>query len=120
MTRRREQSETVAEASEPQSIRQAGPRDLEIVWKDGRRSVFDVVFLRRACRCALCVEEWTGAQVLRPEQVSEDVRPLSVEPVGRYALQIRWSDGHQSGIYAFDYLRRLDAELPGEKAREST
>lgn len=96
-----------AKAPAPQSIRQAGPRDLEIVWEDGHRSVYPVILLRRACRCALCVDEWTGEQILRPDQVAVDVKPVRIEPVGRYALHFAWSDGHTSGIYSFDHLRGL-------------
>jgi DUF971 family protein len=88
-------------------VRQAGPGELEVVWADGHVSRFEVVFLRRACRCAHCVDEWSGQQILKPESVSADVRPRRIEPVGRYAIHIDWSDGHSSGIYSFDYLRQL-------------
>ena len=36
----------------------------------------------------------------------EPARPDSVSPIGRYAISFRWNDGHQSGIYSWDYLRR--------------
>ncbi|MBI4605174.1 MAG: DUF971 domain-containing protein [Planctomycetes bacterium] len=91
----------------PASMRQAGPRDLEIVWQDGHVSVYPVAYLRRACRCASCVDEWTGAQILKAEQVPEDVRPVRIDPVGRYAVHFTWSDGHTSGIYSFDHLRAI-------------
>jgi DUF971 family protein len=42
--------------------------------------------------------------------VPEDVHPLKIQPVGRYAIQIDWSDGHSTGIYSFRQLRALDAE----------
>jgi DUF971 family protein len=35
------------------------------------------------------------------------VRPVAIRPVGRYAIQIDWSDGHTTGIYPFDRLRSL-------------
>jgi DUF971 family protein len=91
----------------PQSIRQAGPRELEIAWNDGHVSVYPVAYLRRRCRCASCIDEWSGAQILKPEQVPEDVKPLRIEPVGRYALHFAWSDGHASGIYSFEHLRAI-------------
>ena len=90
------------------AIRQAGPRELEIEWADGARSRFDVRTLRLACGCAHCVDEWTGAERLDPATVPEDVHPVKVETVGRYAIQIEWSDGHASGIYPFARLRELD------------
>ena len=91
----------------PAQITQAGPSELEIRWGDGHLSGYSVVMLRRACCCAACVNEWTGTRILRPEEVPEDVRPVRIQPVGRYAVNIQWSDGHGSGIYSFDYLRRL-------------
>ena len=92
----------------PEWIEQGGPRELAIAWRDGHTSSFDVVDLRRACRCAACVDEWTGRQLLDPGKVSDDVRPVSIEPTGNYAIHIAWSDGHTSGIYTFDFLRSLD------------
>lgn len=52
--------------------------------------------LRRECRCALCVDEMTGEQKLDPSDVPEDVRPVKMAPVGNYALDVAWSDGHPS------------------------
>jgi ATP-binding protein involved in chromosome partitioning len=92
----------------PSAIRQQGPRELAITWSDGRRSVYDVRALRLACGCARCVDEWTGEQRLDPSSVPGDVRPLRVQPVGRYGIQISWSDGHDTGIYPFRRLRELD------------
>jgi DUF971 family protein len=99
----------------PASIRQHGPRALAIRWGDGRESVYPVRALRLACGCASCVDEWTGAGRLDPAGVPEDVHPLRIQPVGRYGLQIRWSDGHETGIYPFQRLRELD---PGAPPRE--
>jgi len=93
----------------PTSISQKGPRELAITWADGRESVYDVRALRLACACAHCIDEWTGEERLDPKSVPEDVHPNQINPVGRYAIQIDWSDGHSSGIYAFDRLRELDS-----------
>ncbi len=97
----------MAEKVSPTNIRQVGPKDLEITWTDGHVSTYPVVYLRRSCRCAACVDEWTGERTLRPEAVPEDVKPVRIEPVGRYALHFAWSDGHSSGIYSFDHLRAI-------------
>jgi len=91
----------------PTGIRQAGPRTLAIAWADGTESRYDVRALRLACGCAHCVDEWTGEGRLDPSSVPEDVRPVRIDPVGRYAIQIEWSDGHASGIYPFRRLREL-------------
>ena len=76
-------------------------------------SVFPARFLRLACRCAHCVDEMTGRRVLRETSVPQDVRPLAIAPVGRYAIEIHWSDGHRTGIYTWDLLYRLAGQLPG-------
>ena len=89
-------------------IRQAGPRQLSITWADGHESRLDVRTIRLACRCAVCVDEWTGDERLDPASVPADVRPIRIEPVGRYAIQFVWSDGHESGIFPYPLLRELD------------
>ncbi len=95
----------------PTDIRQQGPRQLGITWSDGAESSYDVRALRLACGCAQCVDEWTGEGTLDPASVPEDVHPLSIQSVGRYAIQINWSDGHSTGIYPYRRLREL-AEGP--------
>lgn len=52
--------------------------------------------LRRQCRCALCIDEMSGAPKLDPTSVSETIKPMKMTPVGNYALQIEWSDAHPS------------------------
>lgn len=96
-------------ATTPVEIKQSGPRELAIAWADGAASRFDVRLLRLACGCAVCIDEWTGENRLDPGSVPQDVRPLQITPVGRYAIQISWSDGHSSGIYPFRRLRELAA-----------
>jgi ATP-binding protein involved in chromosome partitioning len=93
----------------PIKIRQADARHLAISWADGRESRYEVRTLRLACRCAQCVDEWSGAQTLDAAAVAEDVHPRNLASVGRYAIRIDWSDGHDTGIYSFRHLRELDA-----------
>lgn len=91
----------------PKRIAQAGRRRLAIQWADGSESVLDVRALRLACGCARCVDEWSGEATLDAASVPADVHPLRIRGVGRYAIQIDWSDGHDSGIYPFRRLREL-------------
>jgi ATP-binding protein involved in chromosome partitioning len=91
----------------PTGIAQRGARSLAISWSDGTETVLDVRELRLACGCAECIDEWSGAGRLDPGSVPEDVRPVRIQTVGRYAIQIEWSDGHGSGIYPFARLREL-------------
>jgi DUF971 family protein len=94
-------------AIEPREIMQEGEAGLRITWADGKACRFDAPALRRACPCAQCVNEWTGQRTLKPEAVSDEVRIGDISIVGRYALNFRWSDGHETGIYSFGYLREL-------------
>lgn len=91
--------------------RHVGPNDdgtaLRIEWKDGHVSEYAPRDLRIACPCAGCVDELTGRRTLDPGRVSQGVHPLKIEYVGRYALHFDWSDEHSTGIYPFEYLRRL-------------
>jgi len=94
-------------ATTPVAIEQAAADLLRIRWQDGHESVYPVRTVRLACRCARCIEETTGVPLLDPATIPEDVRPVSVQGVGRYALQFVWSDGHDTGIYPFEHLRGL-------------
>jgi DUF971 family protein len=68
--------------------------------------------LRMDCRCAVCVEEFTGKALLDPAKVPDDVKVLMMAPIGRYAMSVDWSDGHKS-LYPFKQVAKLmDASEP--------
>jgi DUF971 family protein len=75
---------------------------LEIVWGDGHRSDYPALELRLRCPCAECLSG--GEARLRPAP-EPDVGVASVDPFGRYAVSIRFSDGHSAGVYRWEYLR---------------
>ena len=91
------------------------PRDMEwlskgvlaIQWSDGHKGVYPVRVLRQHCPCAACVDEWTGARRLKDEDVPLFIMLNDIQPVGRYAFQFQWSDGHDTGIYSYSVLRSL-------------
>ena len=97
---------------EPTNVQQIG-NELAIRWNDGGESYFDLERLRRACPCAACGgEPDVLGNISRPDVT---YTPASFELVGwqlvgGYALQPRWSDGHNTGLYSFAYLRRLTAD----------
>jgi DUF971 family protein len=90
---------------------------IEIDWRDGHKSAWNFRWLRDACPCATCHEEResSGRQAGEPKPKAQDPfalyqeppRPIEVTPVGKYALRFKWNDGHEAGIYSWDYLRRV-------------
>jgi len=96
----------------PTNVAQSAADRLEITWADGHACEYPVRMLRLECRCASCIEEGTGRPILDATGVPDDVRPERIAPVGRYALQFFWSDGHDTGIYTFEVLRALCPEGP--------
>ncbi len=93
---------------EPKQILQESGKKIVIVWNDESRSEFSAVQLRRACPCANCVNEWTGEKILEDERIDKDLEITDIRLVGRYALNICFSDTHETGIYSFKYLYELD------------
>ncbi len=84
---------------------------LFIDWKDGKRSEFALGDLRRVCPCAACrtEREHQGANPLRILKADPTgVRVVNAKLVGLYAIQLDWSDGHNTGIFDFRFLRSLD------------
>ena len=84
---------------------------LKITWSDKTESHYPFDYLRNHCPCAVCVDEWTGERKNLVLLLSSDFRPMNVSPVGNYAIQIAWSDGHNTGIYSYKLLRELDPKL---------
>ena len=92
---------------EPIQIIEESPTEVTIEWSDGSESRFTAVELRRSCPCAGCINEWTGEKMLDPEKIADNLTFRSVALVGRYALNFQFSDGHETGIFSFKYLRDL-------------
>jgi ATP-binding protein involved in chromosome partitioning len=89
----------------PQEIIGLHRPDITLVWEDDHRTVYRARDLRLMCRCASCVEEMSGQPLLDPATVPADITAEHIELVGQYAIAIRWSDGHETGIYNFRTLR---------------
>lgn len=104
--------DTVA-VSDPEHIAISKSQGIKVDWKDGHRSEYTLAYLRDECPCATC----TGAHGTTPQKSDYSNNPfpmfrpalkmLTVEPVGHYAVRIHWSDGHSTGIYSFEHLRKI-------------
>lgn len=92
---------------EPLQIIDESDSQVSIKWSDDRESQFTAAELRRACPCAGCVNEWTGEKMLDPTNIADDLTFTKIALVGRYALNFEFSDGHDTGIFSFKYLREL-------------
>ncbi len=97
----------MTDAVEPKDMSWVEKGVLGIEWSDGHQARYPVRFLRLHCPCAACVDEWTGVRRLKPDDIPMLVMLNDIQPVGRYALQFTWSDGHDSGIYSYPLLRKL-------------
>ena len=93
---------------QPLVIKRSDPARVEIEWADGRTSVFSAAELRRLCPCARCVNEVTGVRMHDPASVPEDLAQSELRMVGNYAIALRFSDGHDTGIFPFRFLREND------------
>jgi DUF971 family protein len=91
----------------PLKVEPFSESEISITWDDGVRFKAPYLEMRFFCPCAGCVDEHTGRRTIQRESVKTDVKPTHVAPVGRYAIQITWSDGHSTGIYHFETLRKI-------------
>lgn len=94
----------------PVSVKVEGGDRLVIEWNDSVRHVLTWATLRKNCPCAGCRTEREKPPplfpIIKPEE-AQPPKPRAIEPVGRYAYQILWNDGHDSGIYTFEVLRQM-------------
>ena len=98
---------TLKNMIEPTQIIEENDHEITISWSDDAETSYRAVQLRRACPCAGCVNEWTGEKMLKDENIDENISFLHTSVVGRYALNFHFSDGHDTGIFTFQYLRKL-------------
>jgi DUF971 family protein len=107
----------------PESIERSGENSLAIGWSDRSRRIYTARELRDACPCATCREKTRAkeseAQGGRPKTLpvltAAELQPLTIlrmMPLGNYAYNIAFSDGHDSGIFTFELLRSLGREAP--------
>jgi DUF971 family protein len=97
----------------PTALQLTSPDRLSITWSDGLTQEITVRTLRDQCPCASCREKRKAEAdsppllpVLRPEEL-QPLRIVDMRPVGNYAYSIRFSDGHDTGIYTLEHLRNM-------------
>jgi DUF971 family protein len=93
-------------------------RGLTVEWEDGSRSYYSVAYLRKMSPAAdarqMRQEMESNPLAVLPQSVAESldqpIKAVEVQFVGNYAIRITFSDGHNAGIYSWDYLLGLDTE----------
>ena len=103
--------------SDPQHVDISLSQGVKITWGDGHESQYALEYLRQRCPCATCRTEAQSAKTTPPGQTKPaanafpmfkpTTRLTNAKTVGRYAVQLFWSDGHNTGIYSFDHLRDI-------------
>jgi len=98
---------------QPIEVKLAASDRLHIAWSDDQVRQYSVRELREKCPCATCRERRTAPPppanvltVLSPAE-TEPLRITAMQPTGRYAYSINFSDGHDTGIYTLELLRQL-------------
>lgn len=95
--------------TDPTNIDVSLSSGVRIDWGDGHHSEYALQYLRDNCPCATC--RTAGGKPAEPSSpftmYKKTLKMDGVDPVGRYALQFKWNDGHSSGIYSFEHLRDI-------------
>ena len=110
----KEELETHRAAADPEHIAISKSTGIKVDWRDGHHSDYSLEQLRDECPCATC----TGSHGTEPQRSNYSkpnpfqmykpkLKMDSVEAVGQYAVRIYWNDGHSSGIYSFEHLRKI-------------
>ena len=105
---------------QPSQLRMVAADCLEIEWSDGELRQYRVPELRDNCPCATCREKrqappapTTSLPVISLEE-TQPLRITKMEPTGRYAYAIHFSDGHQTGLFTLESLRELGTRVDPE------
>jgi len=106
---------------QPKQIKIADKDKLLIKWNDDSDTTISLKYMRDECPCAGCKGETILLRTYRPPKpqiLSPDMYKVkSIEVVGEYAIKISWKDGHNTGIYSWDYIRQLEKDQGDNKSQ---
>ncbi len=98
----------------PVQIKIFEKHSLLIVWDDHSETKINLKYLRDECPCASCKGETVLLKTYRPAKPAKETPGMykiaNIETVGGYAIQITWKDGHNTGLYTWEYLLQLGAD----------
>ena len=95
---------------EPEHVSISKSKGIRIEWKDGHRSEYSLRYLRDHCPCAGCAGTHgpPAEKSSNPFQFYQPALKIEeVEPVGNYAIRLKWSDGHDTGFYSYEHFRNI-------------
>lgn len=99
-------------------LKRHGENALALTWSDGQTTYITLQKLRDECPCANCKGETVLFESYQPAKLPVFVPGMydlkKVEVVGNYSIQPHWGDGHQTGLYTFDYLRAISSPVAPE------
>lgn len=91
----------------PKEITEFGDSALMVEWSDGHESIYSYEDLRLSCPCAACRRLRSKSRTGKlPSRQAVSVKAEKMTKVGLYALRFKWNDGHETGIYTFEFLRK--------------
>lgn len=90
---------------------QSDNTQITLTWKDGTRIAVSNRDLRLSCQCAVCVNELTGERLLNEKNIRPDIAAKEITPLGNYAINVAWNDGHSSGIYPYENIKKLGEKI---------
>lgn len=94
----------------PQKIKLVNEHSLYILWNDGIEEIIELKELRKRCPCATCLSEREKqSKMYIPLFAENQMKVSSIKQVGNYAIQIRWKDGHDTGIYEYKFLKKFNS-----------
>jgi ATP-binding protein involved in chromosome partitioning len=109
-----ETTDAVIRALEKKNTESSAPPEVSfdavaitLKWPGGEIVSVSNATLRKACSCALCVDELTNEPILDPASVPDDIHALKVGTIGNYAISVEWSDGHNTGFFPYRTIREL-------------
>ena len=92
----------------PVQVKVVDKKKLFIKWDDETESEIGLEKLRKFCPCATCLtEREKQSKTYIPILTENQVKIVNINQVGSYAIGITWKDGHNTGIYEFQFLKNL-------------
>jgi DUF971 family protein len=106
----------------PKQVKIFNKDKLKIKWDDSAETILSLKYIRDECPCAGCKGETILLKTYRPPAPTvvtpEMYQVKNIEVVGDYAIQITWKDGHNTGIYSWDYIKQLEEGMDENKNQD--